>query len=491
MVANWNSVSHGWYRPGLDIKDHLSFLYQTAMDELAGKRVVILGLARQGKALARFATQVGADVIVSDLRTKEQLQPALEELKDLTIEMVLGEHPDSLLEDTDLLAISGGVPTDLPIINQARQRGIPLTNDSLEFMKRTPATVIGVTGSAGKTTTTALTGSMVEMSGRRTWVGGNIGQPLITQLDKMNQGDVVVQELSSFQLELWTKSPQVAAVLNITPNHLDRHATMAAYSDAKSKILRFQSAEDVAVLSADDPGAMALQDVVRGRLRKFSLELDVEDGAFVRQGRVWMADGGKAWGLCTLDEIPLRGWHNVLNVLAAAILADSVGVYIEAIRKAIMSFTAVEHRLELVREIGGVQYVNDSIATAPERALAALDSFTEPIILLAGGRDKDMVWDEWANRVRQRAKAVVLFGELAGFLQSLLEEYEVTGAGRPIITRTESLDEAVNVAWKIAQPGDVVLLAPGGTSFDGYVDFAERGEAFRRSVRDLTVPTAA
>ncbi|HCB48579.1 MAG TPA: UDP-N-acetylmuramoyl-L-alanine--D-glutamate ligase [Chloroflexi bacterium] len=332
---------------------------------------------------------------------------------------------------------------------------------------------------------------MVETSGRRTWVGGNIGRPLITQLDKMNQEDVVVQELSSFQLELWTESPPIAAVLNITPNHLDRHTTMAAYSEAKSNILRFQSVEDVAVLSADDPGAMALQDIVRGRLRKFSLELVVEDGAFVRQGRVWMADGGKVWGLCKLDEIPLRGWHNVLNVLAAAILADSVGVSFEAIRQAIKSFTAVEHRLELVRKIGGVQYVNDSIATAPERALAALDSFTEPIILLAGGRDKDMVWGEWANRVMQRVKAVVLFGELAGFLQTLLEDHEAMGAGRPIITRVDTLDEAVNIAWEIAQEGDVVLLAPGGTSFDGYVDFAERGEAFRRSVHGLPVPATA
>lgn len=459
------------------------------MDELAGKRVVILGLARQGKALARFATQVGATVTVSDLRTKEQLQPALDELKDLPIEMVLGEHPESLLDDADLLAISGGVPTDLSIVKKARQMGIQLTNDSLEFMKRTPATVIGVTGSAGKTTTTALTGSMVEESGRRTWVGGNIGRPLITQLDKMSNEDVVVQELSSFQLELWTRSPQVAAVLNITPNHLDRHATMADYRDAKSNILRYQSAEDVAVLSADDPGAIALQEIVRGRLRKFSLEIDVEDGAFVRQGRVWMADGSKVWGLCTLDEIPLRGWHNVLNVLAASILADSVGVSIEAIRKAITSFTAIEHRLELVREIGGVQYVNDSIATAPERALAALDSFTEPIILLAGGRDKDMVWDEWANRVRQRVKAVVLFGELADFLRSLLEEGEATTAEQPIITKAGSLDEAVIAASKMAQVGDVVLLAPGGTSFDGYVDFAERGEAFRRSVQNLPLNT--
>lgn len=461
------------------------------MDELVGKRMVILGLARQGKALARFASSVGASVVVSDMRTRDQLQSALKEIEDLPIEIVLGHHPESLLDGADVLAISGGVPTGLPIVKEARRRGIPLTNDSFEFIKRTPATVVGVTGSAGKTTTTALTGAMVEASGRRTWVGGNIGKPLIGQLDQISREDVVVQELSSFQLELWTKSPPISAVLNITPNHLDRHMTMADYSEAKSNILRFQSKEDVAVLSADDPGAMALKDVVRGRLRKFSLELMVEDGAFVRKGRLWMADGDKSWGLCALTEIPLRGWHNALNVLAAAILADSIGVPIEAIRKAILAFSALEHRLEFVREFSGVQYVNDSIATAPERAIAALDSFTEPLILLAGGRDKDMVWEAWANKVRKRVKTVILFGELANHLKTILEEGKNLKAEQLRIIQIGSLDEAVIVASKLAQPGDVVLLAPGGTSFDSYADFAERGEAFRKFVLELPVPTTA
>jgi len=347
-------------------------------DELTDKRIVILGLARQGKALARFAVGVGAEVIISDMRSEEQLQATLEEIADLPLEVVLGGHPLSLLENSDVLAISGGVPTDSPIVQEAYRRGIPVTNDSLEFMKRTPATVIGITGSAGKTTTTALTGSMLQAAGRKTWVGGNIGRPLISELAMMQSGDIVVQELSSFQLEQWSESPPVAAVLNITPNHLDRHKNMAAYTQAKSNILHFQTRQDVAVLSADDPGANNLETMAHGRVRKFSLEREVSDGAFFSGKQIWLADGKDARPLCHVNEIPLRGRHNILNVQAAAVLADSVGVGMKAIRSSIRGFSGVEHRLELVRTINGVQFVNDSIATAPERAMAAIDSFSEP-----------------------------------------------------------------------------------------------------------------
>ncbi len=460
------------------------------IDELEGKRVIILGLARQGKALARFAAGVGAEVLVSDTRTAEQLRTEIEELEDLPVELALGEHPMAILEGADVLAISGGVPLDLPIIKEARQRGIALTNDSLEFMKRFPGTVIGITGSAGKTTTTALTGAMIQASGRRTWIGGNIGRPLISELPKMDSDDVVVQELSSFQLELWTRSPQIAAVLNITPNHLDRHKTMATYTAAKSNIFRFQSGADVAVISADDEGVQVLRDLVNGRLRKFSLHLEVEDGAFIRQGKVWLADGDKEWAVCDLDLILLRGWHNILNVLASSVLADSVGVAGEAMRQAIATFAGVEHRLELVRTINGVQYVNDSIATAPERAIAALDSFSEPLVLLAGGRDKDMVWETWAQRVRERVKAVILFGELGALLERALSQDSAGLKTRPEMAKVTTLAEAVKMASWLAEPGDVVLLAPGGTSFDAYKDFAERGEEFRDLVHQLATRQA-
>jgi UDP-N-acetylmuramoylalanine--D-glutamate ligase len=464
------------------------------MDELAGKRVVILGLARQGKALARFAAEAGAQVIVSDLRPPQKLQETLDELHDLEIEVVLGEHPMTLLDKADLLAISGGVPADSPLVAAARTRGIPVTNDSQEFMKRAPATVVGITGSAGKTTTTALTGIMAQVAGRRTWVGGNIGRPLIADLHKMEPDDVVVQELSSFQLEIWTQefgqelgprtwqSPPVAAVLNVTPNHLDRHKTMKAYASAKANILRYQSTEDIAILSADDPGSLALQPLVRGRLRLFTLERAVPDGAFVRDGQIWLrnsvAHDGRQTAVCAISDVGLRGRHNLSNVLAAVTLADSIGVPAEAIAQAIRTFRGVEHRLEVVRTVNGVRYVNDSIATAPERVLAALQAFDEPIVLVAGGRDKDMAWAEWARQVRQRVKHVILFGELAETLANEL-------ADLPVMTRVATLAEAVAAAAATANPGDVVLFSPGGTSYDAFADFVERGEAFRILVNDL------
>jgi UDP-N-acetylmuramoylalanine--D-glutamate ligase len=453
-------------------------------DELAGKRLVILGLARQGKALARYAAECGATVVVSDLRPPEKLAGAIDELEDVAIETVLGEHPMSLLERADVLAISGGVPADSPLVEAARSRGIRLTNDSLEFMRRTPAAVIGITGSAGKTTTTALTGLMGQLAGRRTWIGGNIGRPLIADLHKMDEGDMVVQELSSFQLEIWDQSPAVAAVLNITANHLDRHKTMAAYAAAKANIIRHQGKAGIAVLSRDDRGAYALRGLAPGRVRLFSMAGPVRDGAFVHKEHIWLSrsdDDGEQ--VCAVADVRLRGRHNVLNVLAAVTLADSVGIPVETMRQAIATFTGVEHRLEPVATIGGVQYINDSIATAPERALAALASFDEPIVLLAGGRDKELEWQEWSRQVLRRVKAVVLFGELAPLLELYLRQGR--SRGEPAIMRVETLEEAVREAAALAKSGDVVLLAPGGTSFDAFADFAERGEAFRQVVQEM------
>ncbi len=447
------------------------------MDALTNKRLLILGFARQGKALARFAVGVGAQVTISDLRPAERLQDSLAELSDLPVRYVLGEHPMRLLDEADVVAISGGVPADAPLVQAARERGLPITNDAQEFIRRAPTAVIGITGSAGKTTTTALTGVMAQVSGRRTWVGGNIGRPLIADLDKMAPDDVVVQELSSFQLEIWWQSPPIAAVLNVTPNHLDRHKTMERYTAAKANILRYQSVEDTAVLSVDDPGALALQDVSPGRLRLFSLQEEVTDGAFVRDGRIMLRNGQET-AVCATDDVPLRGQHNLLNVLAAVTLADSAGIEVAAMRQAIRTFRGVEHRLERVRVLDGVQYVNDSIATAPERALAALAAYDEPIILLAGGQDKDMAWDEWVRQVRQQVKHVVLFGQLADLLAEKLADFDR-------MTQVETMEEALRVGRDTAVSGDVILLSPGGTSFDAYDNFAQRGEIFKELVNSL------
>ncbi|MAU00511.1 MAG: UDP-N-acetylmuramoyl-L-alanine--D-glutamate ligase [Anaerolineaceae bacterium] len=449
------------------------------MDELAGKRLLILGLARQGKALARFAVEVDAKVTITDLRPPEKLQDMLDELSDLDIRYVLGEHPMELVDEADILAVSGGVPLEAPLVQAAQAKGVPITNDSLEFTKRTPTAVIGITGSAGKTTTTALTGVMSQVAGRRTWVGGNIGQPLIADLHKMEPDDVVVQELSSFQLEIWDRSPHIATVLNITPNHLDRHKTMKAYTNAKANILRHQTADDISVLCADDPGSLALSAIAPGKLRLFSLVNEVTEGAFVKDGRILIRNGAEKT-VCTVEDVQLRGRHNLLNVLAATTLADSAGIPTEAIARAIRTFTGVEHRLELVRTRRGVQWINDSIATAPERAMAALNAFNEPIILLAGGRDKAMEWDAWAKKVTQRVKSVILFGDLADVLAEKLADQE-----HPDFKQVSTVAEAVELAAGTAVSGNIVLLSPGGTSYDAFKDFEERGELFRQLVNEL------
>ncbi|RLC57192.1 MAG: UDP-N-acetylmuramoyl-L-alanine--D-glutamate ligase, partial [Chloroflexota bacterium] len=390
---------------------------------------MILGLARQGTALARFLVHAGAEVTISDLQDETALTDRLAELAGLPIRYVLGEHPLNLLDRADLLCLSGGVPVDVPIVVEAQQRGIPLSNDAQLFLERCPAPVIGITGSAGKTTTTALVGEMCRVAGLPTWVGGNIGNPLIADLGQIGPGDWVVMELSSFQLEIMTVSPHVAAVLNITPNHLDRHKTMEAYVAAKRNIVACQGPEDFALLGYDDANARALALETPAHLLWFSGGAEVEEGAFKTNGELTLRLGGRDRVICRASEVRLLGRHNLLNVLAACVLAGLAGVPPEAMRRVATTFTGVEHRLELVRELNGVRWYDDSIATAPERSLAALRSFEEPIVLLAGGRDKKLPWDEFADETVRRVRQLITFGEAGPMIARVVEERMGRGAG--------------------------------------------------------------
>jgi len=459
------------------------------MADLAGKRVVVVGLARQGKALARYLTQQGAHVTVTDLKPASALAQALDELQGLRVDFALGGHPPTLLEGTDLVCLSGGVPADLPLAQQARQRGLTVTNDSQIFVNASPAPTIGITGSAGKTTTTALVGRMAELqaqaSGVRAWIGGNIGRPMLEDLGLIQPHDFVVMELSSFQLEVMSSSPNVAAVLNLTPNHLDRHKTMAAYTEAKARILMAQQPGDAAVLGHDDPGAWALRERVRSALWSFGGEEPPSGrGASFGGGRVVLHDGGRPQDVCPVGEVQLRGEHNLQNVAAACAIAAAAGISIDCMRRAIQGFRGVEHRLEFVRRVLGADWYNDSIATAPERALAALRSFSEPIVLLAGGRDKDLPWEAWAEEVTRRVDHLILFGEAAPKIAAALQPFG--GRSRPMTTDVcAGLEQAVQAAARRAETGDVVLLSPGGTSFDAFADFSERGDRFRALVMDL------
>lgn len=461
------------------------------MANWTGKRVVILGAARQGLALARYLSSHGAKVTLNDLRPAEQLVSARESTASLNIEWVVGGHPLSLLNGTDLLAISGGIPLNNTLVVEAVRRGIPLTNDTQIFLETVPCKTIGITGSAGKTTTTTLVGRIAKagLSGkfREVWIGGNIGDPLISYVDDMTSDDLAILEISSFQLEQMTVSPNVAAVLNITPNHLDRHGTMEAYSAAKSRILEFQSVTDTAVLGRDDPGAWALADKVKGSLLSFGftpLSRD-GDGTFVQGTEFFVRTKGRELKLPVADAIELRGEHNRLNVMAACAISYSAGFTPSDMRAGIAGFRGVPHRLEFVREWHGALWYNDSIATAPERTIAAINSFSSPLVLMLGGRDKDLPWEDLAGLIHKRVDHVVLFGEAAEKISTSLGSQ--TSGQRPFTRSTcKNLKEAIVYASRATQPGYVVLFSPGGTSFDEFKDFEERGECFRKWVLELS-----
>jgi UDP-N-acetylmuramoylalanine--D-glutamate ligase len=461
-----------------------------------GQRVLILGAARQGQALARFLSQRGALVTLSDQKPADQMKFIQESLGALPVTLALGGHPLTLLDDIDLLCLSGGIPLTLPIVIDAQRRGIPLSNDSQIFLEAVGCRVIGITGSAGKTTTTTLVGRMAEAAlgenlklsstPHKNWVGGNIGLPLIEYLDEIGAGDTVILELSSFQLEQMTLSPQVAAILNITPNHLDRHGTMQAYTTAKQRILTYQAATDVAVLGRDDPGAWGLVSQVQGKLISFGLEQPEKGlaGTFCRSGWLYLQDDSAEVELMEQSSILLRGEHNLLNVLAACAIAWAAGFPVDAMREGVLGFTGVPHRLELVRQYRGTDWYNDSIATAPERSIAAIQSFSEPLVLLLGGRDKNLPWQELAEMIHQRVDHVVVFGEASEKILKALGPVEY--GKRPFtISHCHGLQEAIHSAASVIEPGDVVLLSPGGVSFDEFSDYTQRGESFRLWVNQL------
>jgi UDP-N-acetylmuramoylalanine--D-glutamate ligase len=398
---------------------------------------------------------------------------------------------------------------------------VPLSSETRLFTRLCPALVIGITGSSGKSTTTVLAAELIRATGRTTWVGGNIGRPLIGELNNIGPKDTVVMELSSFQLELfgpWPStyqrgrrsllfdpagwSPPVAAVLNITPNHLDRHSTMDAYVAAKAHILSYQHPAGVAILNLDDPMTreMGFRASAAGQhVLWFSLEREVEAGTLLRDNQLILHLAGREESLCHKDDLKLLGRHNLANALAACAVAAGASFALEDEpawfdlplddwRQALTTFQGVEHRLELVRNLDGVRWYNDSIATTPERTVAALRAFDDPIVLLAGGRDKHLSWAEMAALTLRKVKHLILFGEAAVLIERAMQRAQEDldiDASETVVHPGHTMPEAVELASRLARPGDVVLLSPGGTSFDAYRDFVARGEHFKRLVRNL------
>lgn len=469
------------------------------MTTYAGRHITVVGLGREGLAVTRVLAREGARITVSDTRDEAALAARLAALDGLDVRLSLGGNRPAEALDCDLLVLSPGVDKRSPLVREALRRGIPISSETELFFERCPARIAGITGSAGKTTTTTLAGEMLRrgLPDRAVFVGGNIGTPLLERVHEMTARDWAVLELSSFQLEWLRTSPHVAAVTNITPNHLDRHDTMEAYIAAKANIVAHQEPGAVAVLNGDEPNAAALAEQAGGCVLYFSLvgaaALAGGDGAYLDGDLLTLIRTGQRTTLCRADEMCVPGRHNIANALAAAAVAASCGVAAEDIGATIRGFRGVPHRQQLIDIINDVAFYDDSIATAPERTLAALAALDGPLVLLLGGRDKHLPWNDLAHAALRRCRGVVLFGEAAPLirrhLESALDETLPLNSAallrRDAVVDAPTMAAAVRSAAGLARPGDSVVLAPGCASYDMYRDFEARGDDFVREVGRL------
>jgi UDP-N-acetylmuramoylalanine--D-glutamate ligase len=454
--------------------------------DFADKRVTVVGLGVEGVDTVRYLASRGAEVTVSDAQPRKRLAARVRQVADLPVRLSLGGNDPRTMRNADAVFVSQGVPLDLPGLEEARRGGVPVWSMLTLFMELCPGPIVGVTGSSGKTTTTALLGEMFRADEKPVFVGGNIGIGLLDHLPEIRAYTWVVLEVSHTQLQMASRSPHVACLLNVTPNHLDRFS-WERYVDLKRNIYRFQAPDDVAVFGYDDAEARAMAAQAPGTRVWFSLGAEIPgDGVYVRNGEARFRRGRYDRPLFSLDALRLRGAHNRENAVAAAAVASACGVTPGAIASAVESFAGVPHRLERVATLDGADYYNDSIATTPERTLAGIRSFQEPLVLLLGGRDKHLPLEELAQEAARRCRAVILFGEAAPKLAEALREAAAGLSGRASrVERVETLPEAVAAARAAARAGDVVLLSPACTSFDAYENFERRGEHFRSLVRQF------
>ena len=420
---------------------------------------------------------------MNDARPAEQLAGRLAELAGVPFETALGGHDPALLDGMDAVYVSQGVPLSLPLVAEAQRRGLPVGSIATLLFEVCPGRIAAITGSAGKTTTTSLVAAIFAQSGLPYLLTGNIGAWPLEELARVGPETWVVAEISHTQLQLTERSPRVACVTNVTPNHLDQFR-WDEYVDLKRNLVRYQTPRDTAVLNLDDPVARSFLRDTSAELLWFSADGDLPgEGVFLRRGFVMLRRNGRETDVLGVEEIPLRGRHNVANVLAATAVAAACGIGMDAVRAAVREFRGVAHRLEVVTTVDGITYVNDSIATAPERTLAGMRSFAEPLVLLLGGRDKNLPLTELAREARDRCRAVVCFGEAGElFARALRDGW---GADGPTLEQVETLPKAVERAARLARPGDLVLLSPAGTSFDAYPNFERRGEHFRALVSEM------
>jgi UDP-N-acetylmuramoylalanine--D-glutamate ligase len=446
--------------------------------DVKGKRVLVVGLGKSGVASALFLEKRGARVAVSDAKTEEQLPQEIPLLLDHGISVESGHHGERTFRDQDLIVISPGVPFDVPQLVQARALGIPVIGEVELAARVLKGKIVAITGSNGKTTTTALAGEILAAGGRKTLVGGNIGTPAISFVEASTDDTWIVLEISSFQLEtIETFHPRIAVVLNVTPDHLDRHYTFENYAAAKARILENQTADDFAVLNADNAPSVAMAAKAKAPVYWFSRLKEMERGAFTRGERILWRDGKTEREIMPVSEISLKGSHNVENALAGVSVGMLAGIEPAQIRTAIAAFKAVEHRLEYVATVSGVEYYNDSKATNVDATIKALESFPGRIHLILGGKDKGSDYSLLNPLLKERVKRVYTIGAAAAKIESQVRGAEVVSAA--------TLGNAVKRASESATPGDVVLLAPACASFDQFDSYEHRGRTFKEQVRRL------
>jgi UDP-N-acetylmuramoylalanine--D-glutamate ligase len=447
--------------------------------DLQDKRVLVVGLGKSGVASALFLKSHGARVTVSDTKPPDQLKDEIPILLDNGIAVETGGHGERTFQGQDLIVVSPGVPVDAPPLVQARALGEKVIGEIELAAQAFPVSIIGITGSNGKTTTTTLAGEIVAGAGLPTVVGGNIGTPAISLVEGATRDTVAVLEISSFQLEtIQTLRCHIAVVLNVTPDHLDRHHTFAAYTDAKARIFENQHGDDFAVLNADDRTCVEMAARTKAQIFWFSRKKEVNRGAYVEDGRILYRDASGQREVLLVSEITLKGAHNVENVLAAVCIGLLMGCQPGQVRKLVREFRAVEHRLQHVATIRGVEYYNDSKATNVDATIKAIESFPANVHLILGGKDKGSDYTVLNDLLRARVKRVYTIGSAAAKIESQIK-------GSTAIVHSETLENAVRRAAEGAQTGDVVLLAPACASFDQFRSYEHRGRVFKEVVSEI------
>ena len=474
-------------------------------DDLRGKRVTVVGLGkgRTTAGLARFLVECGARVTVTDAAPREALGEGIARLGDTPVELVLGpSSDDAALADPEFVFVIPGIRPRSATILRALQRGIPVLTEIGLFFRLCPAPIVGVTGTKGKTTTTTMLEAILTRGTRRVVTGGNIGRSIIQELDTITKDDIVLLELSSFQLETLGTSPHVAVITNVSEDHLDHHGTREAYVAAKRNIVAWQGSQDIAVLNLDDPTVVAMHTGSASQARGYSLTLRPKHGGFLDpNGTLVLSGPSGAAPLLRASELRVVGRHNISNALAAGIAGNAMGIPPAEIGEALRAFEGVPHRLQRVAEVDGVLFVNDSAATTPAATLSALDAFDRPAVVILGGVSKGVDFGPLATQVSRRARAVVLLGSASDDIASALDA-AVTGpgAGRLPVRRAADLASAISLARDLARPGDVVLLSPACAAredisrtktADAFTSADDRGERFATLVRRLADGTPA